>query len=106
MAPKGVAGWLADDIGLIGILIFEFDFIKENYNGIIIENEPILDGREIDVFLPELNLGIEYTFGMSGYNWIILSATGLCWIWIISKSTFIFQFSLLLIIKNEYFFMK
>ena len=36
-------------------------FIKENYDGRIIENDrKILNGKEIDVFLPDLNLGFEY----------------------------------------------
>jgi hypothetical protein len=36
------------------------NFIKENYSGEILENKKILDPYEIDIFLPELNLGIEF----------------------------------------------
>lgn len=36
------------------------NFIKDNYSGIILENEKILDPYEIDIFLPEINLGIEF----------------------------------------------
>ena len=36
-------------------------FIKENYTGTIIENDyDILDGKEIDVYLPDLKLGFEF----------------------------------------------
>ena len=38
-----------------------FDFIKENYSGILIENDrTILDGKELDIYLPELKIGFEY----------------------------------------------
>jgi len=37
------------------------DFIKNNYNGKIIENDKIvLNGKELDVYLPDLNLAIEF----------------------------------------------
>jgi len=37
------------------------DFIKENYNGKIITNDrKILDGKELDIYLPELNLAFEF----------------------------------------------
>lgn len=37
------------------------DYIREIYCGEIIENDrKILNGKEIDIFLPELNIGIEY----------------------------------------------
>lgn len=37
------------------------NFIKDNYDGEIITNDrKILDGKEIDILLPELSLGIEY----------------------------------------------
>jgi hypothetical protein len=36
------------------------NFIKENYSGEILENKKILNPYEIDIFLPELNLGIEF----------------------------------------------
>ena len=37
------------------------EFIKKYYHGIIIENDRnALDGKEIDIFIPELSLGIEY----------------------------------------------
>ena len=36
-------------------------FIREKYSGKIIENDrEVLDGFELDIFLPELNLAIEY----------------------------------------------
>jgi hypothetical protein len=35
-------------------------FISDNYSGKIIKNSRILDGKEIDVFLPELNIGFEF----------------------------------------------
>jgi len=35
--------------------------IKKVYNGIIIENDKkVLDGKEIDIYLPDLKIGIEY----------------------------------------------
>ena len=38
-----------------------FNFIKENYNGIINYNDnKIIYPLELDIFLPELNIGIEY----------------------------------------------
>jgi phage FluMu protein Com len=36
------------------------EFVKKNYDKEILPNERILDGKEIDVYLPELMLGIEY----------------------------------------------
>ena len=36
-----------------------YKFIKDNYNGIIIQNYKI-NGNEIDIYLPELKLGFEY----------------------------------------------
>ena len=37
------------------------NFIKNNYNGIIIENDRIiLDGKELDIYLPELKLTFEF----------------------------------------------
>ena len=37
------------------------NFIKENYNGKIIENDrKILNGKELDIYLPELNLAFEF----------------------------------------------
>lgn len=49
--------------GNIGISSSEkeiLDFIKQYYNGQIQENIRILDKKEIDIYLPELKLGIEY----------------------------------------------
>lgn len=37
-----------------------YNFIRENYSGEIIENKKILDPYEIDIYLPEINLGIEF----------------------------------------------
>jgi len=38
-----------------------YEFIKENYNGTIIRlNKSILDGKELDIYLPELNLAFEH----------------------------------------------
>ena len=38
-----------------------FKFIKENYKGIILTNHfGLITNKEIDIYLPELNLGIEY----------------------------------------------
>ena len=38
------------------------DFIRSSYNGRIVENDrQVLGGKEIDVLIPDLNLGIEYT---------------------------------------------
>lgn len=38
-----------------------YDFISSIYSGTIILNDrKILDGKEIDIFLPELNIGFEY----------------------------------------------
>lgn len=38
-----------------------FDFIKSIYSGTILLNDrKVLDGKEIDIYLPELNIGIEY----------------------------------------------
>jgi len=37
------------------------EYIKENYNGeIIISDRKILDGKELDIYLPELNLAFEF----------------------------------------------
>jgi len=37
------------------------NFIKENYTGLIIENDKkILKGKELDIYLPELNLAVEF----------------------------------------------
>ena len=37
------------------------DFIKENYNGTIIENDrKILNGKEIDILLPNVGIGFEF----------------------------------------------
>ena len=37
------------------------NFIKENYTGDIKQqNKTILDGKEIDIYLPDINIGIEY----------------------------------------------
>lgn len=37
------------------------NFIKENYNGKIIENDrKILNGKELDIYLPDLNLAFEF----------------------------------------------
>jgi len=37
------------------------NFIKENYNGeIIISDRKVLDGKELDIYLPELNLAFEF----------------------------------------------
>ena len=37
------------------------EFIKENYNGLIVENERnIIKPFEVDIYLPDLNLAIEY----------------------------------------------
>jgi len=38
-----------------------FKFIKENYKGVIIKNDrKILNGKELDIYLPDLNLAFEY----------------------------------------------
>jgi len=38
-----------------------YEYIKENYNGTILQNDrKILEDKEIDIYLPELNLGFEY----------------------------------------------
>ena len=37
------------------------EYVKSIYNGLIVENDRIqLDGKELDIFLPKLNLGIEF----------------------------------------------
>lgn len=37
------------------------DFVKENYKGTIIENDrKVLNGKELDIYLPDLNLAIEF----------------------------------------------
>jgi len=49
------------DYKLSGKEIEVLNFIKENYNGQIIENDRnILNGKELDIFLPELNLAFEF----------------------------------------------
>jgi len=36
-------------------------FIRDNYSGEVLENDrEVLDGKEIDIYLPELKIGIEY----------------------------------------------
>jgi len=38
-----------------------YDFIQENYNGKIIKNDrKVLDGKELDIYLPELKLAFEF----------------------------------------------
>lgn len=37
-----------------------FEFIKDNYNGTIIKNDRTLIKKELDIYLPELNLAFEY----------------------------------------------
>lgn len=38
-----------------------FNFIKENYNGVILQNDKnIIKPYEIDIYLPELNIGFEF----------------------------------------------
>jgi hypothetical protein len=38
-----------------------YQFIRDNYNGEIVENDrTILDGKEIDIYLPDLHLGFEF----------------------------------------------
>lgn len=38
-----------------------YDWIYKNYNGVIIHNDrTILSGKELDIYLPELNLAFEY----------------------------------------------
>lgn len=47
--------------GISGQEICLLNFIRENYNGIIIQNDrSVINPKEIDIFLPELNLGIEF----------------------------------------------
>jgi hypothetical protein len=37
------------------------DFIKENYSGKIVQQDKeVLDGKEIDIYLPDINIGFEY----------------------------------------------
>ena len=37
------------------------EFIKDNYDGLIIKNDrKILDGKELDIYLPDLNIAFEY----------------------------------------------
>jgi len=44
-----------------GLEIKMLDFIKENYNGVIVENSrDIIKPYELDVYLPELNLAFEF----------------------------------------------
>ena len=55
---------IADNSSLMQIDLL--NFIKDNYNGIILENSKnIINPYEIDIFLPELNLGIEF----NGLHW-------------------------------------
>lgn len=45
-----------------------YEFIKENYDGqIITSNRNILDGKELDIYLPELNLAFEFN-GLYWHN--------------------------------------
>lgn len=38
-----------------------YEYIKENYNGIIIQSDrEVLEGKELDIYLPDLNIAIEY----------------------------------------------
>lgn len=44
------------------------NFIKDNYNGVIIENDRnLLNGLEVDIYLPDLKLAIEYN-GLYWHN--------------------------------------
>jgi very-short-patch-repair endonuclease len=37
------------------------EFVKSIYNGKVLENDRIqLEGKELDIFIPSLNLGIEF----------------------------------------------
>ncbi len=36
------------------------DFVSSIYRGTIVKNSRVLDGKEIDIYLPDLNLGIEF----------------------------------------------
>ena len=48
-----------------GLEIQLSNFIKENYNGKIIENDRVLIKKELDIYLPELNLAFEF----NGLHW-------------------------------------
>jgi hypothetical protein len=49
-----------------GLELLLLNFIKDNYNGNIIENDRnILNGKELDIYLPELNLAFE----LNGIYW-------------------------------------
>jgi len=49
------------------------NYIKSNYNDMILENDrKILDGKEIDIYLPDLKLGIEY----HGIYWHLETVVG------------------------------
>lgn len=37
-----------------------FDFIAENYNGIILKNDRSLIGQELDIYIPDIKLAFEY----------------------------------------------
>jgi G:T-mismatch repair DNA endonuclease (very short patch repair protein) len=38
-----------------------YEFVKENYKGIIIKNDrSVLNGKELDIYLPDINLAIEF----------------------------------------------
>jgi len=48
-------------------------FVKENYSGTVLENDrDALDGKEIDVYIPDLKLGIEY----HGIYWHLETVVG------------------------------
>lgn len=47
--------------GISGMEKELFDFISKSYNGkIVTSDKSILDGREVDIFLPELNIAFEF----------------------------------------------
>ena len=49
------------DKQISGLEIQLLNFIKENYDGEIIENDrKILNGKELDIYLPEINLAFEF----------------------------------------------
>jgi hypothetical protein len=49
------------------------DFVRENYSGLILTHDKkVLDGKEIDIYLPELGLGIEY----HGMYWHLETSVG------------------------------
>src|SRR5690606_24877531 len=38
-----------------------YEFVRENYKGIIVKNDrSILNGKELDIYLPDINLAIEF----------------------------------------------